>query len=294
MLDSNDDSTTQPLMNPVLKNLGTLAPRYSTKPGRWKRGLSCSMMVPLTHFGPLFGRHRIRHLDSPTRREHGIVIVLSGIEGEGLINHNILLGLEDGGLPYALHLYPWTLRIPLLATLYNLRCLKRNIRQAESLAQFIVDYCAQYPGRPVHLIGHSGGGAMSILALERLPQDVEVDSAILCAPALSPYYNISAALRHVKTHIYNIRSTYDWFHLRLATSVLGTVDGRYCVSSGAIGFELPPEADAETRRLYSEKLVEIPFSSEMSRSFHLSGHFGSVNRLFVEEWIAPLIAANSL
>jgi len=269
-------------------NNGTLIPEYSSKPGRWKRGFSSSLMVPLTHFGPIFGRHRIRPLDTPERREHGLVIVLSGIEGEGLINHNILLGLADAGLPYALSLFRWTRPIPILSTFHNLRGLKRNLLQAERLAKLIAEYRENFPGRPVHLVGHSGGGAMSILTLERLPHGVNVDSAILCATALSPSYNLTGALQHVTGKVYNLRSTYDWFHLRLATTVLGTVDGKHCVSSGAIGFRLPDNVTEETRRLYAERLVEVPFTREMTGSFHLSGHFGCVNRLFVEEWIAPL------
>lgn len=269
-------------------NNGTLIPEYSSKPGRWMRGFSSSLMVPLTHFGPIFGRHRIRPLDNPERRESGLVIVLSGIEGEGLINHNILLGLADAGLPYALSLFRWTHPIPILSTFHNLRGLKRNLLQAERLAKLIAEYRENFPGRPVHLVGHSGGGAMSILTLERLPDGVNVDSAILCATALSPSYDLSGALRHVNGKVYNLRSTYDWFHLRLATTVLGTVDGKHCISSGAIGFRLPDNATEETRRLYAERLVEVPFTREMIGSLHLSGHFGCVNRLFVEEWIAPL------
>lgn len=266
-----------------------VSPRHSGKPGRWTRGLSCALMVPLTHFGPLFGRHKIRPLDSAERRKQGLVIVLSGIEGEGLINHNILLGLADAEFPHALSLFPWTRPIPILATFHNLRGLKRNILQAERLSKLIVDYRAEHPGRPVHLVGHSGGGAMSVLTLERLPEGVNVDSAILCASALSPDYDLSGALRHVNDKIYNFRSTFDWFHLRLATTVLGTVDGKHCVSSGAIGCRIPKTASEETRRLYAERLVEIPFTGEMIKSFHLGGHFGCVNRLFVEEWIAPLL-----
>lgn len=273
-------------------NQQTLVPKYSKQPGRLKRGLGSTLMVPLTHLGPLFGRHRIRPLDTPERREAGMVIVLSGIEGEGLINHNILIGLADAGLPYALTLFRWTIPIPILAMIYNLRGLRRNIRQAERLVDLIVEYRKNYPGRPVHLVGHSGGGAMSILTLERLPAGVNVDSAVLCASALSPGYDLTKALSHVNEKVYNLRSVYDWFHLWLATTVLGTVDGKHTVSSGAIGFRLPENADAETRRLYEARLVEIPFTKEMKRSFHFTGHFGYVNRLFVEEWIAPLLESS--
>jgi len=267
----------------------SVEPTYSKRPGRWKRGLSCALTLPLTHFGPVFGRKWIQPLDTPERREKGIVFVLSGIEGEGLVNHNILYGLADAGLPYALSLYRWTVGIPILSTLYNLRGWKRNVRQAERLAQLIVEYRSEHPDRPVHLVGHSGGGALSVLTLERLPEGVNVDSAVLCAPALSPGYDLTGALRHVQGKIYNFRSTCDWFFLRLATTVLGTIDGQHCVSSGATGFRLPSQATEETHRLYAERLRQIPYQLGMARSFHASGHFGCVNRLFVEEWIAPLL-----
>ena len=58
----------------------------------------------------------------------------------------------------------------------------------------IVDYRKSHPGRPIYLIGHSGGGALSVLTLERLPPGTTVTGAMLLNAALSPGYDLSAVL----------------------------------------------------------------------------------------------------
>ena len=95
------------------------------------------------------------------------------------------------------------------------------------------------PGRPVTLIGHTGGGAMAAFMLEALPAGVQVDRACFLAPALSPGYNLAAALRGVRDTAYATHSWIDFGLMGLGTLALGTMDRRHRPSAGLVGFRLP-------------------------------------------------------
>ncbi len=60
-------------------------------------------------------------------------------------------------------------------------------------------------------------------------------------------------------------------------------------SSGMIGFRRSSGMTDADQRAYQQKLHQQPYLIEMARSFNLGGHFGCVNRVFVERWIAPLL-----
>jgi len=239
---------------------------------------------PLGRFcGPL-----LSDLGTPERLERGLVLVLPGIEGRSFLNHSIARGLADGGVDVAIEIFDWTTGI-ILRFLYHLRGWRRNIRQAERLVQRIVEYQKSHPGRPVYLIGHSGGGALSVLALERLPPHASVTGAVLLNAALSPHYNLSAALAHAEHGIWNFRSIFDVFFVGIGTAVAGTVDGKYTPSAGMVGFRVPSGLDAASRELYETRLRDVPFRAAMMADFHFGGHMGPSNRVFVARQVAPLI-----
>jgi pimeloyl-ACP methyl ester carboxylesterase len=137
--------------------------------------------------------HPGRLLD-PNKLDHGLAIVLPGIEGWGPLNWGIACGLRDGGFPGAILVYDWTTGLwPLFVI--HLRARRRGRRKAEAVAQLVSDYLDRFPGRPVHLIGHSGGAAVAAWALEALPLGLTVNSAILLGPAVSRSFDLAPALR---------------------------------------------------------------------------------------------------
>jgi alpha-beta hydrolase superfamily lysophospholipase len=216
------------------------------------------------------------------------VLVLPGIEGQSLLNHSIVRGLADAGVRSAIEIFDWTTGVILLF-LYHLRGSRRNKAQSEKIASRIVAYQREYPGRPVHLVGHSGGGAMAILALERLPADVKIASAILLLAGISPEYNLARALAHVEHGIFNFHSRFDMFFLGAGTVVAGTMDSQHSVSAGMVGFRRPAELDADERTLYEHRLRQIPFRASMIADFNFGGHMGVSNRVFVARHVAPLL-----
>ena len=220
-----------------------------------------------------------------SRLERGLVIVLTGIEGRGLLNEEICRGLNDGGGNMGIHLRDWTGSVPILL---NLQATSRNRRKATEIADAIVRYKMAYPYRPIFLVGQSGGGAMAVWVAEALPPEQRIDGIILLSAALSPQYPLDRALQQVRRGIVSFHSPRDWVFLGVGTFIYGTMDREHTSSAGRLGFEAPQRA----RRawLYDRKLFQIAWQEEMAQAGHHGGHLGSGTRDFVATYVAPFIA----
>ena len=247
------------------------------------RGLVCMLSFLVLPVGRLCRGRLIKRME-PERLDRGLVLILPGIEGRSFLNMSVMAGLLDAGLPYAMEIVDWTTGCFLLA-IYHLRAWKRNHRVARKIADRVAEYRRQYPGRPVWLIGHSAGGAMSLLTAEFLSSEQSLIGIVLLAPAMSSRYSCDAAMQRTERGIWNFYSAGDVFFLGLATLVFGTFDGVHWPGSGCIGFahRSDPSSTAERR------LRQIPYRLGMISQFNLGGHFGCVNRVFVAETIAPIL-----
>lgn len=241
---------------------------------------------------PAVGCQAPSSLRTAERFNRGYVIILPGVDGASLVNVSMAQGLNDGGVKHAIEIHDWTTGTALLFAMH-LRAIDRNKREASRIAQKIIRYQDQYPGRPVHLIGHSGGGGMAVLTLEALPPNRKVTSAILLAPAIAPDYDLRRALRRTDYGLYNYYSPYDVGFLRLGTTIMGTIDGRHTSAAGVRGFIMPWGLDQEGRQLYGTKLRQQGYTREMARSGHAGNHFGWATRGFNADWLAPLITNQS-
>ena len=229
---------------------------------------------------------------SKERLNDGLVIVLPGVEGHGPFNEAIRDGLAAGWVDCGIELRDWTLP---LGPLYNLRAEGRNRRKAAELAERVIRYRTEYPGRPVVLVGQSGGGAIAVWAAEKLPPEHKVDGLILIAPALSPNYVLDGALARSNRGIVNFHSSRDWFFLGVMTTVWGTMDGEHEVSAGRAGFEIPtgkePAGGPQGRAELYQKLYQIGWSSEMAERGHHGWHITSGAAGFVAYYVAPFVLA---
>jgi pimeloyl-ACP methyl ester carboxylesterase len=218
----------------------------------------------------------------------GYTLVLPGVLGHAPWDNNLAAGLEDAGVPGAIEVYDWT-QGPLMLG-YNLFA-GNNVRQhGEKVARKIVDYQRRYPGRPVHLIGHSGGATAVINTLESLPENSRVTSAVLLAPGLPADYDLRPALSHTTGGIHNYYSPYD---LLISAVYLPTMANHrfQCepVAAGAFGFHVPDEVQGWQRTDYERALKQHPYQFEMVEGGNLGDHFGWTNPAFVARWIAPVI-----
>lgn len=249
-------------------------------PPRWRRffrGLGCWLTFLVAPLGWFVRGRFVRRLE-PDRLDHGLVLILPGIEGRSFLNISLMQGLIDGGVPYGMEIVDWTTGNKFLA-LYHLRSWRRNVRQAAQLAERIVDYQRTHPGRPVWIIGHSGGAGLTMLTLAALPEGTRVTGVILLAAALSPGFDLSAAMSKVERGIWSYHSWNDWIFVGLGTTLFGTMDGWHMPGAGMLGFRARPG------------LVQVAYHPVMIRHFNLGGHFGCVHRVFVEEHLAPILNA---
>ncbi len=231
----------------------------------------------------------VSHLATADRMRNGLVIVLPGIEGRSKYNVDIARGLADGGVPCAIEIFDWGTGLP-LGGLVNLVSLERNRRQAGLVADRIVEYQRDYPGRGVHLVGHSGGGGLAVLTLEALPPGTRATSAVLLAAAVSPDHDLTRALTRTEKGIWNFYTNTDIGYLQVGTGLFGTIDRKHTRAAGAVGFRRPARASARTVRAY-EKLHSVRYKPTMFYTGHRGGHTGWTDREFVAVWLAPVILA---
>lgn len=229
----------------------------------------------------------VADLNTTERASRGLVLVLPGIEGRSAWNYNLARGLADGGVKAAIEIFDWGTDVP-GGLLINIADLERNQRMAEALRDRIVAYKRAHPGRPVHVIGHSGGGGIAVMAAEKLPDDVRLASVILLAAALSPDYDLRPALRHTQSGIFNYYSAYDRFFLDAGTRVAGTIDRSHTSAAGSVGFRRPAATGTGDRDLY-DKLHQVAWDSKMGWHGNWGDHFGWTNPGFVRRYLAPLI-----
>ncbi len=166
---------------------------------------------------------------SEERANKGVVVILPGIEGESAANHNIRKGLYDGGVPYALVIYRWGFPMPGIGMLINQTNATANRNAGKELAEAIVRYQKKHPGKPVFLIGHSGGGGIAVFTLESLadiPGAQPIEGAFLLHASISADYPLNKALRMTRRGIVNGFNPEDTAMLSVGTGMFGNVDGR--------------------------------------------------------------------
>jgi pimeloyl-ACP methyl ester carboxylesterase len=224
----------------------------------------------------------------PDRLDRGYTIVLPGIWGAQPVDYGIVRGLQDGDVQSAVELYDWTAGV--LRLVYNLRAIDHNKREAQKIAAKIVAYQDRYPGRPVHLVGYSGGAGVAVLALEALPPDRSVTDTVLLAPTLASDYDLRPAISHTKRGIHNFYSWLDVPILMVLSTAFGTTEGRHTVAAGAVGFQTPKQLEPEARDEYQSQVSQQSYSTAMLMDGHCGGHFGWSSRTFIARHVAPLLA----
>jgi len=220
------------------------------------------------------------------RQEKGMVLLLPGIEGEGPLSYAVRGGLNDAGVKSSLPIYPWGWPIPGVSLLLNQMDFLRARAVAKDVAKYIAKYQDEHPGRPVHIVGHSGGGAIAVFVAEELPDGHKVDGLILLSPSISAGYNLTDALAKTRKGIVNYWSPGDIALLVLGTTLLGNLDGIHGPAAGAMGFTNSKNATAPGGKLYQGK-----WSQAMSASGHRGGHMDTASSGFVAAWVAPWIKA---
>jgi pimeloyl-ACP methyl ester carboxylesterase len=215
------------------------------------------------------------------------LVHMPGIAGYHWLDRQFLSGLRDAGFEGDIEVRDWPGDDPGLAALL---ARKRNRQEAQAVADMILARVREHPGGRIVLTAHSGGAGIAVWALEKLPDDVKVDTVLMLAPALSPRYDLSKALRHVRGNAYAFTSTFDAIVLGAGTSTFGTIDGVKCDAAGRCGFTVPDGADEKAY----EKLVQVPYDAKWMQEGNIGDHIGPMGFRFTRSVLAPLVVGEEV
>lgn len=228
----------------------------------------------------------------PERLSRGCVFYLTGVAGECGTDRFLIEGLKRAELDLGVIVYDWTDLQG--GRRSNLQSYEEHRVQAQRIAERIATYQRLNPGKPVHLLGYSGGAAMVAFVLESLSPEQAVDSAIMLAPVVAPEYDLSRAMERCRGPIYCFYSSLDVGALMLCTTIMGNMDGYKGRAAGAAGFVPPPHLTAAEQETYRRRLIQVGYDSRMLAAGHLGGHYGWTNPWFVGQWIVPLLRDQSV
>jgi hypothetical protein len=217
----------------------------------------------------------------------GLVIVVGGVGGLDWCGIALRYLLKAKRLPYVIQLVPWGLGFGRwYADLTNVT---NRDAHARGIAETIRRSRASRPDCPVYVVAKSGGSGVAVMALELLDKDA-VERVVLLAPALSPRYNLTAAIRAVRREIVVFWSPFDLLVLGAGTRVLGTIDRVNTVGAGLIGFRAPlREPGEQARNGAYAKLRQVRWNIRMAASGNFGGHMGPDSPLFLSRYVIPLL-----
>jgi hypothetical protein len=228
-------------------------------------------------------------------RRRGLVLVASGVGGFDLCSTTLRFVVAASDLNYAVSNLAWGHGLG--RWWRDLSDVPNRDAKAALLASTIRRFQAHQPDDPVFLISKSGGAGVVVKALEQLEENA-VERAILLAPALSPEYNLTTALRAVRTEIVAFWSPLDMVILGAGTRVFGTIDRVRGPSAGLVGFRppAPPADDIPTTAWSSQnepyaKLRQVRWSPRMATTGYLGGHLGPDSPVFLKNYVVPLLRA---
>jgi len=222
---------------------------------------------------------------TPEKLDAGLVVILPGIEGESGANRDIRDGLDAAGVDRSLQIWHWGRPLPLLGLVVNQIDFIGNYLAGDRVAQRIMEYQDNYPDRPVHIIGHSGGGGIAVMAAAALPEDRKIDGVVLLSASISSNHDMSKALKRCSNGVVNFYNRDDLVLLGLVTTVLGNVGGAHGPSAGLTGFNVPDMSGNEEKQQAYRKLYQAPLSEAMLQG--AGAHFSTTQPHFVSTYVTP-------
>ena len=211
--------------------------------------------------------------------EKGAVWLVPGIEGQALLVGSVEKALHANGYGGLVNRFNWG--NPLIP-LWNLCSDDHKEKQSQRLADEIVEYSRKNPGKPIDIIGYSGGGGLAVLAVEKLPENVNVRNVTLVHGALSPEYDLTNALVKIDGKLRNVYSTADWLILGIGTRIFGTIDEVKTDSAGMVGFDIAKAVPDAEQRI---KFEQVPWKITHKR---WGGHLGLYDYKFNKKYVVNL------
>jgi len=197
---------------------------------------------------------------TPDRMAGGLIVILPGIEGESEYNHDIRRGLVLAGINQAMPIYNWGRPVPGLGMILNQMDFVGNRLAGVRIAKLIENYQDEHPGRPVFLVGHSGGGGVAVFAAEGLSEGRQVDGLVLLSASIWAGYDLTKALGRCRSGIVNFYNPEDVGLLAIGTTVTSNVDGMRGPSAGLNGFDTAKAGAPRDKLAAYAKLYQVTVS----------------------------------
>jgi len=247
------------------------------------------LLAALILAGVFAGGCQEDHYADELNAESGLVVILPGIQGIDEHSYAVSGGLRSGGVRRALVLQRWGKDMPAVGMLIN-QVDKVGIRfEAMKIAGKIIDYQKEFPDRPVHILGHSGGGALAVFIAESLADQGfngarPIEGLVLLSPSISPIYNLDKALSICNAGILHCYNPEDVAILGGGTTMFGNLDGVPGPAAGLNGFrELDDFDPTDEIATYGGRLTQIQVPN------YGDPHFASVQMSFIRrkpsQWI---------
>ncbi len=216
----------------------------------------------------------------PSQLEQGIVYILPGIQGIDSHYANIRKGLTGAGIHCAIKIHAWGSQLPIVNLSINETDVAANRDWGRKIAAEIIEYQQQYPGRPIFLIGQSGGAGVSVFTAEALVDlgGDPINGLILLDASLSADYDLSKAMSICHQGIVNFYNEQDVAMLQFGTGLMGNVDGGHGASAGCVGISgsFP-------------RLFQVQVTGDMADDYATNPHFADCSQGFASLYIAPWI-----
>ena len=186
-------------------------------------------------------------------------------------------GLRLKNCAHHVRLFRWSSTLGSLLVFPDLMQRKRSKRKARQLARYIDQCAADYPDKPIHLVGYSSGTYITLEACRRITNPKVIDTIILVAGSVSPHY----ALENLSGRVESVHVFYSRLDLitMLGPLLFGSNDRRHGPASGTVGFKKPP-AFVGQRGWRPEDII----------LGYMGDHFSVLSSRFVARHMAPLLS----
>jgi hypothetical protein len=223
------------------------------------------------------------------RGSRGLVLVADGVGGLDLCGAGLAHVMGAEKLSHSILVFRWGHGLG--RWLADLTDVAHRDAMAQSLADSIAQFKTDRPTEPVFVVAKSGGSGIVVKALERLDEHA-VERVILLAPAISPGYDLTDALRAVRSEMVVFWSPFDLIILGAGTRVFGTMDRVRAASAGLVGFRKPaggPAGEPQSQAHPYDKLRQVRWRPQMASTGYLGGHLGPDSPSFLRKYVVPLL-----
>jgi hypothetical protein len=196
-----------------------------------------------------------------------------GISGNLVVDAWLVDGLHDGGAADVTEVFDW---VGPGNVIQVLQAVDHNREAARKMAPFLAEVRRLNPDSKITLCSESGGVAVALWLLEALPPDVAVDDFLM----VSPGYDLSRALAHVRHRAYYTTTPLDVDTLGLFTLLFGNGDGPRTIGAGWLGFDAPEKY---------RNLIRVPYQPHWILWGNFGTHTGPMSYLFAKNVLAPML-----